>query len=118
MLLDGESDGRWATEALSGVDLVAPTLLPYEAANVIRRRELAGLTGVDQAAQAHADLNDLPVGLWPHELLATRTWELRANLSVYDASYVAVAELLGVPLVTLDRRLSRAPGIRCSVLVP
>ena len=53
----------------------------------------------------------------PHRLLAPRVWELRDNLSAYDASYVALAEALQIPLVTTDARLARAPGIRCEVEV-
>lgn len=118
VLLDSGSDGQWATARLRDADLFAPTLLPYECTNVIRRAELAGAVSADQAAQAHADLLDLAVELWPYDLLATRTWELRANLSSYDAAYVALAEALAVPLVTLDRRISRASGLTCAVTVP
>lgn len=118
LLLDGGPDGRWVTEALLGPELAAPTLVAFEAANIIRRHELAGLVSPDQAAQAHADLLDLAIELWPYEILAARAWELRRNLSSYDASYVALAELLGARLVTLDRRISRAPGLRCNVETP
>ena len=55
---------------------------------------------------------------WPYELLAGRVWQLRHNLSSYDASYVALAELTSTTLVTLDRRLAGAPGVRCSVRTP
>ena len=55
---------------------------------------------------------------WPYELLATRAWELRRNLSSYDASYVALADLTGATLVTLDARVGRAPGLRCAVATP
>ncbi|HET7388028.1 MAG TPA: type II toxin-antitoxin system VapC family toxin [Nocardioidaceae bacterium] len=90
----------------------------FETANVLRRHELAGLASADQAAQVHADLGDLDFESWPHEILAGRAWELRANLSVYDASYVALAELVGAPLVALDQRIERAPGPRCEVRTP
>ncbi|MGI8731090.1 MAG: type II toxin-antitoxin system VapC family toxin, partial [Solirubrobacteraceae bacterium] len=93
LLLDGGSEGRWVTDALSGADLMGPDLVVFEAANVIRRHELAGLVGADQTAQAHADLLDLTIELWPYEVLASRAWQLRRNLSVYDASYVALAEI-------------------------
>jgi len=118
VLLDSGRDGQWATARLADADLFAPTLLPYECSNVIRRAELSGAISADQAAQAHADLLDLAVDLWPYDVLATRAWELRANLSSYDAAYVALAEILGIPLVTLDQRILRAPGITCSVSIP
>ncbi|BBZ52966.1 type II toxin-antitoxin system VapC family toxin [Mycobacterium heidelbergense] len=118
VLLDSGGDGQWATAQLTEADLFAPTLLPYECTNVIRRAELSGAIGADQAVQAHADLLDLTIDLWPYDVLATRAWELRANLSSYDSAYVALAEILAAPLVTLDRRILRAPGIACSVLVP
>jgi predicted nucleic acid-binding protein len=117
-LADSGGDGQWATARLAEADLFAPTLLPFECANVLRRPELSGAVSADQAAQAHADLLDLAIDLWPYDVLAPRAWELRANLSSYDASYVALAEVLAIPLVTLDRRILRAPGITCSVSVP
>lgn len=118
LLLDGGNDGTWATEQLSGHAIAAPHLIDFETANVIRRQERAGLVSADQAAQAHADLLDLALERWPYEPLAARTWQLRANLSSYDASYIALAELLDAPLVTLDRALAQAPGVRCDVQTP
>jgi predicted nucleic acid-binding protein len=118
VLLDSGSDGRWTSAQMADADLFAPTLLPYECANIVRRLELSGSVSADQAAQAHADLLDLRVDLWPYDVLSTRTWQLRANLSSYDAAYVALAEMLATPLVTLDRRIRRAPGITCLVVVP
>lgn len=118
LLLDGGPDGRWATAALTGADLAAPALVAFESANIIRRHELAGLVSADQAAQAHADLLDLAIELWPYELLAPRAWALRHNLSSYDASYVALAELTGSTLVTLDQRIAGAPDVRCTVATP
>jgi predicted nucleic acid-binding protein len=115
LLLDGGPDGRWATQALGGADLAAPSLVGFEVANVIRRHELAGIVSVDQAAQAHTDLRDLAIEHWPYELLAPRAWRLRRSLSIYDAAYVALAELTGATLVTLDRRIGGAPGLRCAI---
>lgn len=118
LLLDGGHDGRWVTQALTGADLAAPSLVAFESANIIRRHELAGLVSSDQAAQAHVDLLDLMIELWPYEILAARAWELRRNLSSYDASYVALAELTAATLVTLDGRIGRAPGLRCTIATP
>lgn len=118
MLLDSGPDGQWATSALTKADLMAPSLLGFEAANIIRRHELAGLVSTDQSAQAHEDLLALTIEGWPYEVLAGRAWELRRNLPIYDASYVALAELVGCILVTLDRRIGEAPGLRCEVSTP
>jgi predicted nucleic acid-binding protein len=118
LLLDAGPDGSWVADALSGHRLVAPGLAAWETANIMRRHELAGIVSSDQAAQAHADLLDLAIEFWPYELLASRAWEHRQNLSVYDSSYVALAELLRIALVTLDRRILGAPGLSCSVLAP
>lgn len=118
MLLDSGHAGQWATAALSGADLLAPDVVGFEAANIIRRHELAKLVSPDQAVQAHRDLLDLAVEQWPYELLAGRAWELRHNMSIYDACYVAVAEHVGSTLVTLDKRIGAAPGLRCAVSTP
>lgn len=119
LLVDGGSDGQWATSALTSASgLLAPHLALFEAANILRRHQLATLISTEQAAQAHADLLDLPIDVWPYELLAARAWQLRNNLSIYDASYVALAELTNSPLATLDTRIARAPGVRCLTQSP
>jgi predicted nucleic acid-binding protein len=118
LLIDSGPDGKWVAAAVAGAALAAPSLVGFETANILRRHELAGLISPDQAAQAHADLLDLAIEHWPYELLATRAWQLRQNLSIYDASYVALAELLGATLVTLDRRIGGAPGTRCAIAMP
>ncbi len=93
VLLDDGDEGQWAARELSGAQLAAPSLMAYEAANIIRRHELAGMISHDQAQQAHADLLDLAIEAWPHETIASRAWELRRNLSIYDASYVALPSM-------------------------
>jgi predicted nucleic acid-binding protein len=118
LLLDAGDDGRWAAESLTGAELAAPSLVAFECANIIRRHELAGLVSTDQAALAHADLLDLAIEQWPYDILAPRAWQLRSNLSSYDASYVALAELTRSTLVTLDRRIGRTPGVQCAIATP
>ena len=118
LLLDAGPEGRWAAQTLADADLAAPTLVLFEVANIIRRHELAGFISADQAVQAHTDLVDLTVEPWPYEVLARRAWELRRNLTIYDASCVACAELCETTLVTLDRVIAGAPGVRCPIATP
>jgi predicted nucleic acid-binding protein len=117
-LVDGGPDGRWAESMLAGDVLAAPHLMPVEAANILRRALLARDLSADTAALAHGDLVQMRVEMFPYEPLAGRVWELRDTLTAYDGWYVALAESLGAPLVTLDRRLARARGPRCSFRVP
>jgi predicted nucleic acid-binding protein len=117
-LVDGGSDGEWAASELAHEDLVAPHLMPVEVANILRRAVLAGNLSADSGALAHGDLVRLRVGLFPYEPHAERVWGLRDNLTTYDAWYVALAEALELPLVTLDRRTARASGPRCEFRLP
>src|SRR5438067_1111731 len=117
-LVDSGADGRWAEALLAGDSLAAPHLLTVEAANILRRSALAGAISAEQASLAHADLVELRVELFPYAPFASRIWELRGNVTCYDAWYVAVAEALDAPLATLDARLSRASGPRCRFQLP
>lgn len=117
-LVDRGVAGRWAEALLSDNALAAPHLMPAEAANILRRAALAGDISADVASLAHADLAQLRVELFAYEPFADRVWELRDNVTAYDAWYVAVAESLSVPLATLDRRLRRTSGPRCEFAIP
>ncbi len=114
-LVDDGPDGDRARGWLSGHALAAPELIELEVASVIRGLQRAGELDERRAELALADLVDLPIGLSPHRPLLARCWELRDNLTVYDASYVALAELLEAVLLTADERIARAPGIECEV---
>ena len=117
-LVDGGADGDWAAAAIADHELAAPHHMPIEAANILRRAALAGDITADAASLAHGDLLDLRIELWSYEPLAARCWELRENVTVYDGTYVALAELLDADLATLDQRLADAPGPRCGFMTP
>lgn len=112
-LADDGDDGDQARARLSGEALAAPQLIDLEVTSVLRRLTLAGELPERRASLALDDLIDLPIERAPHTSLLTRCWQLRANVTAYDAAYVALAELLDVVLVTTDRRLAQAPGPRC-----
>ena len=115
---DAGRDGSWAEEILASGPLVAPHLVLVEAASILRRLERVRTLTRLEATAAFRDLLRLEVDLLPFEPFAERIWELRPGVTSYDAWYVAVAEALGLPLATLDRRLSRASGPSCRFLVP
>ena len=117
-LIDRGSVGEWAEEVLMSGPLAAPHLMPVEAANILRRSASAGDISIDVASLAHQDLMSLPIELFPYSLCASRVWELRSNVTAYDAWYVALAETIGAKLATLDLRLSRASGTRCEFALP
>lgn len=116
-LVDDGDDGDRARARLTGTAVAAPELVDLEVASVIRRLRLADAVDDRRAALALADLRDLPLRRAPHRDLLPRCWELRENLTLYDAAYVALAEALDTELLTADRRLARAPGIRCAVAI-
>lgn len=117
-LVDDGEVGRWAEAALGHRGLAAPHLMAFEAANILRRAALRGDISEDLARLAHTDLLDLTVEFADYEVVAHRAWELRTSVTVYDAAYVALAEALDAPMMTLDLRLARAAGPRCPFLTP
>ena len=117
-LVDYGSDGRWVEDVFADEDLACPELALAEASNILRRMELADRISHTEATAAYAELFDLDIVLYPFTPFAERIWELRNNLTIYDAWYVALAEALDCPLVTLDRRLSRAVGPACEIVTP
>jgi predicted nucleic acid-binding protein len=104
-------DGDAARKRLRGQELAAPEIVDLEVTSVWRRK----LTDERRAALALTDLAELPLTRAPHRPLLPRCWQLRHNLTPCDAAYVALAEVLDVALVTADRRLARATGIRCAM---
>jgi predicted nucleic acid-binding protein len=115
---DSGLEGVWAEAILEAGDLAAPHLALVEAANVLRRLEQSKHLTRLEATAAHEDLSRLDIDLLPYAPFADRVWELRANLTAYDAWYVAIAEMAELPLATIDRRLARAAGPTCRFLTP
>jgi predicted nucleic acid-binding protein len=114
-LADDGLDGDKARLRLRGERLTAPHLIDLEVVSAWRRLAAAGSLDERRANFAMADLKALRLDRVRHEPLLERCWELRANLTVYDAAYVALAELLDATLVTADLSLSNAPGTRCAI---
>jgi predicted nucleic acid-binding protein len=114
-LADDDADGERARSRLQGERLTAPELLDLEVVSVIRRAFFSGALNRRRAGSALADLVDLDLERISHRPMLTRIWELHQNLTPYDAAYVALAETIGATLVTADRRLSLAPGPRCTI---
>lgn len=104
----GDAVARRLDQAESS--LHAPHLLPLEVIQTIRRLSALRLITPDLAAAALVDVADLDVLLHEHNDLLPRIWDLRHNLTAYDAAYVALAEVLDAPLLTFDARLAAAPG--------
>ena len=90
--------------------LHAPHLLDIEVTQVLRRLVREGMVLANRADEAVQDLLDLRLTRYPHFALLPRIWQLRHNLSAYDAAYVGLAEKLRAPLITRDGRLAAAPG--------
>ena len=118
VLVDSGPEGTWSASRMSEGSLCGPAMILAEAGNALRRMELAGRLSRLSATTAHERLLQLDLELFPYAPYARRVWDLRGNLTSYDAWYVALAEALDCPLLTLDQRLSRAVGPVCDVIVP
>lgn len=116
-LADDDEDGDRARGRLRGERLVAPHLVDMEVLSAWRGLVTAGALDERRARLALADLRALRIERVVHDRLLDRCWELRGNLTVYDAAYVALAEAVGCTLLTADGRLAAAPGPRCSIEV-
>ena len=114
---DGADGERARSDVRSAGEVAAPDLVDVETVAVLRRRWLAGSLTADRFRTAIGDLELLEVDRYPALPFMRRAYELRHNVSAYDASYIALAELLGCELVTGDRRLAASPGPRCPIRV-
>ncbi len=117
-LLDDGPSGSAARAVLADDPVwAAPACLPIEVLSVTRRRLLRGQISPERANDAVEVLAALEIDWIDPRAVTFRIWELRDNVAAFDAAYVAGAEALGVELVTGDRRLAAAPGIRCRLRV-
>lgn len=114
-LADDGPDGDRARSRLQGERIVAPHLIDLEVVSAWRRLSARGDLDARRVELALRDLEALRVERVPHGRLLDRCWQLRDNLTIYDAVYIALAEALGVTLVTADRRIKTAPSPRCPV---
>ena len=116
-LADDGDDGDRVRNRLRGERLAAPHLLDLEVVSAWRRMHLAGDLDERRAQLAIADLRSLRIDRVPHTPLLERCWALRANLTAYDAAYVALAETMDVSLLTADNMLADSPGPQCTIEV-
>lgn len=112
---DGQAGMRARARIAEVTHLAAPDLIDVETVAVLRKRWGAGDLTARRFKAAIDDLLSLPMDRFPTGPLMVRAYQLRANVTPYDAAYVALAEALGYPLLTADVRLSRAPGLNCTV---
>lgn len=114
---DGAVGDRVRRELSEDDHWAAPSYVLVEVLSVVRGRLLGGKINAQRAEDAVEALAEIVVDKVEVDPLLARMWQLRDNVSSYDAAYVAAAEFLGCALVTADTRLSKAPGLRCRVIV-
>jgi predicted nucleic acid-binding protein len=117
-LLDTGPNGAWAEKVIEDRALYAPELVRVEVTNILRRLERAKEITTPEANAGYEDLMQLEVELFSFDSFSDRIWQLRHTVTSYDAWYVAVAESLGFPLATLDKRLVKSDGPKCEFLTP
>jgi predicted nucleic acid-binding protein len=128
IVIDASAVIEWLLQTQAGIrveqrifsaapNLHAPHLLDVEVAQVLRRYVAAHYLKSGRAEEALQDFLDFPLTRYPHDFLLRRAWDLRRELTIYDAIYVALAEALNAPLVTCDRKLAAASGHSANVEV-
>jgi predicted nucleic acid-binding protein len=114
---DGTDGQRARLEFRHAGDVAAPDLADIETVAVLRKRWIAGTVSDQRFAAAVDDLGQLDIDRYPALRFMRRAYELRANVTVYDSAYVALAEALSCELLTADQRLANASGPRCTIRV-
>ena len=117
VVADAGSDGQRLRDRLRGETVLGPDLLRTEVTSVLRRHADNGNLTPQQADAAIEDLLAFPITVYPTAPLLRRVWELRSNVTAYDGCCIALAEAAKLPLLTADRHLANAPGLRCAVEV-
>lgn len=116
-LLSQGDEGDWIAAIVAGSHVVAaPYLIDFEVVSALRGLALGGDVGARRGARALEDFGRLRIRRYPGRRLLQRAWELRGHVGAFDAAYVALAEWLGLPLVTTDRRLARSGGHRAEII--
>lgn len=116
VLADDGADGQRArAELRSAGEISAPDLVDVETVAVLRKRWLAKTISARRFASAVDDLEAMAIDRYPTLRFMRRAYEVRENVTAYDASYIALAEVLGCELLTGDARLAKAPGTRCAI---
>ncbi len=114
-LTDAGDEGARLRDLLRGQTLAGPDLLRVEVTSVLRRLAASGRLELNVAETAFENLLAMPIDIYRTAPMLPRAWELRGNITSYEACYVALAEVLNCPLLTADARLARAPGPRCQI---
>lgn len=117
LVAGSEAAARNVALRLGSEQMLAPHLVDLEVASVLRRLVLQREFPPALVAASVRHLSELDINRVDHAPLLERCWELRDNLTTYDAAYVALAEVAGAPLLTTDRRLAGASGPRCPIEV-
>ncbi|HEY0106556.1 MAG TPA: type II toxin-antitoxin system VapC family toxin [Rhizomicrobium sp.] len=116
ILIETEVGARWRDRIVRPeASLCAPNLIDIEVLSGLRRLASVRMSLAARTERAAADFADLRITRYGHVALLPRIWELRKAISAYDASYVALAETLDVPLLTCDAKLSRSHGHRAKI---
>ena len=113
---DAGPRGDAIARAIDSRSIVVPSVAEYEVTNVIRRYQAARKFSAERADRLFRRFRRIPISIIEFTALAPRMWELRDHVRTYDAAYVAAAEALDVELITTDRKLAGAQGVRCRVL--